>query len=163
MDNLVATGFLRMTPDPTSQAESGLIQDRINVITDEMQVFSSGVLGLTIQCAQCHDHKLEPIPQRDYYRLRAVFKGALDEYDWMVPNNGVKGKPAALLPYVAPPRDPVALAEQEKIKQRRIRNLSAQINALQAALAENGEAVGERDYRGESGQAAARNCATSCA
>lgn len=79
-----------------------------------MQVFSSAVLGLTIQCAQCHDHKFDPIPQRDYYRLRAVFKGALDEYDWMVPNSGVKGKPARLLPYVTP----AALREQEKIKRK---------------------------------------------
>ena len=91
MDNLVATGFLRLTPDPTSEGESGLIQDRISVISDEIQVFSSAVLGLTIQCAQCHDHKLEPIPQRDYYRLRAVFKGALDEYDWMVPKRRCEG------------------------------------------------------------------------
>ncbi len=45
----MATGFLRLTPDPTSQGESGLIQDRISVITDEMQVFGSGILGLTIQ------------------------------------------------------------------------------------------------------------------
>jgi hypothetical protein len=134
MDDLVATGFLRMTPDSTSQAESGLIQDRINVISDEIQVFSSTVLGLTIQCAQCHDHKLEPIPQRDYYRLRAVFKGAFDEYDWMVPDNGSKVKPARLLPYVAPPLDSVARLRQEKIKHETNTKLSAQIHALQAAL-----------------------------
>jgi hypothetical protein len=136
MDNVVATGFLRMTPDPTSQGESGLIQDRISVISDELQVFSSGILGLTIQCAQCHDHKLEPIPQRDYYRLRAVFKGALDEFNWMVPNEGVKDKPARVLPFVAPPLDPVALAEQQKISQATNTELSAEINRLQAALAE---------------------------
>jgi hypothetical protein len=136
LDNVVATGFLRMTPDPTSQAESGLIQDRISVISDELQVFSSGVLGLTIQCAQCHDHKLEPIPQRDYYRLRAVFKGALDEYNWMVPNDGVKDKPARLLPYVAPPQDPVALADQQRISQQTNSELSAEINRLQTALVE---------------------------
>ncbi len=136
MDNLVATGFLRMTPDPTSQGESGLIQDRVSVISDELQVFSSAVLGLTIQCAQCHDHKLEPIPQRDYYRLRAVFKGALDEYDWMVPNDGVKDKPARLLPYAEPPRNAAATAEQQRSSQARNSELSAQIDRLQTALAE---------------------------
>jgi hypothetical protein len=135
MDNLVATGFLRLTPDPTGQAESGLIQDRISVISDELQVFSSAVLGLTIQCAQCHDHKLEPIPQRDYYRLKAVFKGALDEYDWMVPENGSKGKPARLLPYVTPSPNSVATVEQEKARHARNATLSVQINSLRAALA----------------------------
>src|SRR5579863_1036525 len=125
MDNVTATGFLRMTPDPTSQGESGLLQDRITVISDELQVFSSGILGLTIQCAQCHDHKLEPIPQRDYYRLRAVFKGAFDEYDWMVPNGGVKEKPARLLPYVAPPQVAVAQAAQQRLSQKTNTELSA--------------------------------------
>jgi hypothetical protein len=136
MDNLVATGFLRLTPDPTSQGESGLIQDRVSVIRDELQVFSSSVLGLTIQCAECHDHKLEPIPQRDYHRLRAVFKGALDEYDWMVPNEGVKDKPARLLPYVAPPQDPAALAQQQRTSQKTNTELSAEISRLNAALKE---------------------------
>lgn len=135
IDSLVATGFLRLTPDPTGQAESGLIPDRISVISDEIQVFSSGVLGLTIQCAQCHDHKLEPIPQRDYYRLRAVFKGAFDEYNWMVPDNGSKSKPARLLPYVAPPLNPVARTEQDQIKHATNSKLSAEIQVLQAALA----------------------------
>lgn len=134
IDNLVATGFLRMTPDPTGQAESGLIPDRINVINDEIQVFSSVVLGLTIQCAQCHDHKLEPIPQRDYYRLRAIFKGALDEYDWMVSDNGSKGKPARLLPYHPPPRNSAARIEQDQIKTATNTRLFAQIHALQASL-----------------------------
>jgi hypothetical protein len=136
IDNLVATGFLRLTPDPTSVGESGLIQDRVSVISDELQVFSSGILGLTIQCAQCHDHKLEPIPQRDYYRLRAVFKGALDEFNWLVPNDGVKDKPARLIPYVVPSQDTAALAEEQKISQKTNTELSAEINRLNAALAE---------------------------
>ena len=42
-------------------------------------------LSLSIKCARCHSHKYDPIPQRDYYRLAAVFKGAYDEYDWMTP------------------------------------------------------------------------------
>lgn len=136
VDNLLATGFLRLAPDPTTSGESGLLQDRINVITDEIQVFSSGVLGLTIQCAQCHDHKLEPIPQRDYYRLRAVFKGAFDEYNWMVPNPGAKNKPARLVRYVPPMLDAAALKEQEKVRHAKNREMSVQINALNAALVE---------------------------
>jgi hypothetical protein len=136
IDNLVATGFLRLTPDPTSYGESGLIPDRISVISDELQVFSTGVLGLTIQCAQCHDHKLEPIPQRDYYRLRAVFKGAFDEYNWLVPNDGIKDKPARLIRYVAPPQDPAELATYQRIAGKTNTELSAEINRLTTALKE---------------------------
>src|SRR5438046_6287704 len=57
----------------------------MDVIADELEIFNSAVLGLTLQCARCHDHKYDPIPQRDYYRLAAVFKGAFDEYDWLRP------------------------------------------------------------------------------
>ena len=53
------------------------------MIADEIEVLSSAVLGLTLKCARCHSHKFDPIPQRDYYRLAAVFKGAFDEYDWL--------------------------------------------------------------------------------
>ena len=124
------------------------------MISDEIQVFSSGVLGLTIQCAQCHDHKLEPIPQRDYYRLRAVFKGALDEYDWMVPNDGVKDKPARLLPYVAPPQTPSRWRKQQKIKPDDEYEIVCRDQSSERGAQGTGETVGERDYRGESGHAA---------
>ncbi|MGE3821250.1 MAG: DUF1549 domain-containing protein, partial [Isosphaeraceae bacterium] len=82
-DVLVATGFLRMAPDPTWANQTNFVPDRLDVIADEMDVLGSGVLGLTLKCARCHSHKFDPIPQRDYYRLLAVFKGAFDEHDWL--------------------------------------------------------------------------------
>jgi hypothetical protein len=85
-DNLVATGFLRLAPDPTWYQLTNFIPDRLDVIADEIDVFGSAVLGLTLKCARCHSHKFDPIPQRDYYRLLAVFKGAYDEHDWMKSN-----------------------------------------------------------------------------
>ncbi len=85
-DNLVATGFLRMAPDATWANITGYAPDRVEVIADELDVLGSAVLGLTMKCARCHDHKYDPIPQRDYYRLVAVFKGAFDEYDWLKPD-----------------------------------------------------------------------------
>ena len=85
LDNLVATGFLRMAPDGTSANPVNRVEDRIEVMADEIDIFGRGILGLTLKCARCHSHKYDPIPQRDYYRLVAVFKGAYDEYDWMTP------------------------------------------------------------------------------
>jgi len=82
-DNLVATAFLRMTPDGTHANITNFVPDRLDIIADEINVLGSAVLGLTVKCARCHTHKLDPIPQRDYYRLLAVFKGAYDEHDWM--------------------------------------------------------------------------------
>src|SRR5579863_2462811 len=84
--NLVATGFLRMAPDPTWFNLTNFIPDRLDVVADEIDVFSSTVLGLTMKCARCHTHKFDPIPHRDYFRLVDVFKGAFDEHDWMKTN-----------------------------------------------------------------------------
>ena len=88
-DNLVATAFLRMAPDPTWANLTGFVPDRLEVLADEMDVLGSGVMGLTFKCARCHTHKFDPIPQRDYYRLLAIFKGAYDEHDWLRPE--IKG------------------------------------------------------------------------
>ncbi|HJZ91556.1 MAG TPA: PSD1 and planctomycete cytochrome C domain-containing protein [Gemmataceae bacterium] len=106
-DNLVATGFLRMVPDPTWANITGYVTDRLEVIADEIDVLGSAVMGLTLKCARCHSHKFDPLPQRDYYRLLAVFKGAYDENDWLKPDIRPGLGPvssdvfaARLLPYV---------------------------------------------------------------
>jgi len=86
LDRLAATGFLRTTPDPTNSAERGLLGERMNIVADEVEVLSSSVMGLTMGCARCHNHKYDPIPQRDYYRLSAILQGAYDPYEWKSPN-----------------------------------------------------------------------------
>ncbi len=86
-DNLVATGFLRTTPDRTFADITNFVPDRLELIADEIQVLGSAVMGLTIHCARCHSHKFDPIPQRDYYRLAATLKDALDEHDWLGPQD----------------------------------------------------------------------------
>ena len=82
---LTATGFLRMAPDGTGSDIVDTVEERFEVVADELEVLGSAVLGLTLKCAQCHTHKYDPIPQRDYYRLVAVFQGAYDVYDWLKP------------------------------------------------------------------------------
>ncbi len=86
LDRLAATGFLRTTPDPTNSAERGLISERMNIVADEVEVLASSVMGVTMGCARCHNHKYDPIPQRDYYRLSAILQGAYDPYEWKSPN-----------------------------------------------------------------------------
>jgi cytochrome c553 len=86
IDRIAATGFLRTTPDPTNSNERGLISERMNIVADEVEVLSSSVMGVTVGCARCHNHKYDPIPQRDYYRLSAVLQAAYDPYEWKTPN-----------------------------------------------------------------------------
>ena len=85
VDTLAATGFLRMTPDGTYGSATGSIAERFNVVADEIEVVSSAVMGVTVGCARCHDHKYDPLSQREYYSLGAVFQSALDPYDWLDP------------------------------------------------------------------------------
>ena len=85
IEKLTATGFLRMSPDGT--ASGGIDQNvaRNQVVADTLQIVGTSLFGMTLHCAQCHDHRYDPIPQADYYRLRAVFEPALDWKNWRSP------------------------------------------------------------------------------
>ncbi|MBI1354820.1 MAG: DUF1553 domain-containing protein [Acidobacteria bacterium] len=69
-DALIATGFLRLGPVFQTTIAAQLRQMLLDEITGTV---SSVFLGLTVGCAQCHDHKYDPFPQKDYYRLQAFF------------------------------------------------------------------------------------------
>ncbi|MEN9574487.1 MAG: hypothetical protein RL514_2342 [Verrucomicrobiota bacterium] len=86
VDKLAATGFLRMAPDGTANAGVEPKVARNAVVADTIKVVSSSLLGVTVGCAQCHNHKHDPIPQADYYRLRAVFEPGFDLRTWRTPN-----------------------------------------------------------------------------
>ncbi|MGZ0166972.1 MAG: DUF1549 domain-containing protein [Planctomycetales bacterium] len=116
-DKLVATGFLRTTPDRTFANITNFVPDRLEVIADEMQVFSSAVLGLTLQCARCHDHKFDPLSQRDYYSLTAIFKDAYDEHDWL------KSQGPRTLPHVT--------TAERAAWQQQVQQIEAEVAALQ--------------------------------
>jgi hypothetical protein len=140
MDNLIATGFLRMAQDSTNEGPVDYIEDRLDVISDELDVFGSGVLGLTVRCAHCHSHKYDPLPQRDYYRLAAVFKGAYDEHDWMPPLHKDKD-PGRLLPYVDPDATPYELLARAQQRDEHNSEIEHQVAALKSALESKAEPI----------------------
>jgi hypothetical protein len=74
-DLLTATGFLRMPADATASDYSETARNQ--VITDTLKVVTTTTLGLSVACAQCHDHRYDPISHVDYYRLKAIFEPAL--------------------------------------------------------------------------------------
>jgi hypothetical protein len=83
-DSIIATGFLR------SYAKVGFREKdnpefRYEYLDDMIATIGRGVLGLTVQCARCHDHKFDPIRQEDYYRLQASLWGAVEVNTPLVP------------------------------------------------------------------------------
>ena len=84
-DALIATAFLRLAPDGTGDPNDDAKLARNQFIADEIKVVTSSLLGLTVACAQCHDHRYEPISHADYFRLRAIFEPAYDWQTWRTP------------------------------------------------------------------------------
>lgn len=70
-DQLIATGFLGAARISGNEMNKAI--QRNEMLVDIVNATSATVLGLTIECAQCHNHKTDPISQRDYYRLQAFF------------------------------------------------------------------------------------------
>lgn len=83
IEKLTATGFLRMSPNGTGEMNDAATQNAN--IADTIKMVGTSLYGLTIGCAQCHDHRYDPISQADYYKLRAVFEPAFDTKHWRVP------------------------------------------------------------------------------
>ncbi|HEX5106012.1 MAG TPA: PSD1 and planctomycete cytochrome C domain-containing protein [Pirellulaceae bacterium] len=84
-DLLAATGFLRMAPDGTGEGGADPLLARNDVVAETIKIVSSSLLGLTVGCAQCHNHRYDPISQVDYYRVRAIFEPAFDTKNWRPP------------------------------------------------------------------------------
>ena len=78
VEQKVATGFNRNTQ---INQEGGIDpeQFRIESVMDRVSTFGTAFLGLTVGCAQCHDHKFDPISQREYYQLYAIFNNSADD------------------------------------------------------------------------------------
>ncbi len=78
-NSIAATGFLVAGPWDAVQrvtpSKLGRLQSREEQLEEIVSGVSQAFLGLTVQCARCHDHKFDPISQEDYYRVKAVFEG----------------------------------------------------------------------------------------
>ncbi|MDB6150861.1 MAG: Planctomycete cytochrome [Chthoniobacter sp.] len=76
-DQVLATAFNRLHQQ---EAEGGSVEEeyRVEYVADRVQTFATAFLGLTFECARCHDHKFDPITQKDYYQLFSIFQN-IDE------------------------------------------------------------------------------------
>jgi len=119
---LIATGYYRLglwDDEPVDR-----LQAKFDVLDDIVSTTANVFLGMTLGCARCHDHKKDPLPQRDYYRLLAVFRNLTD----MNREN---------LRKVATPQEQAQLVAQIKARQAETAALYAQLFALEQKLDTN--------------------------
>jgi mono/diheme cytochrome c family protein len=96
-DSLIATGYYRLGIWDDEPADRDLA--RYNELDDIVATTSQVFLGLTVDCARCHDHKIDPIPQKDYYKLVSFFQNV---------NPYHNGGPSDELPIMGSPEDRAA-------------------------------------------------------
>ena len=111
-ESLVATGFHGAGPRHVTSGNQDEEEARQEVLTEMALGVGQGLLGLTVQCARCHDHKFDPISQEDYYRLESFF-GATELKDL-----------------------PIASEEQIAAQEKAIAEHEARVEPLKAQLKE---------------------------
>ena len=127
-DALVATGMLSIADFvPGDVDKQQMIADYVN---DQIDVVSRAILGLTIACARCHDHKFDPISTEDYYSLAGIFFSTR-----LIPSP-VKGNTPLVRVPLLPPAEIAAIEAREARDQQRIVELTRDVAHF-----------GERDYR----------------
>lgn len=87
VEAVTATGYLRCAPDSSrpdfSTIKNADAQYFYPTINDTLQIVASSTMGLTLQCARCHSHKFDPIPQVEYFRLQSIFMTAFRPKQWI--------------------------------------------------------------------------------
>lgn len=92
IDMLTATHYLRNGQDGSGESDGNPDEvriDRYTALESSQQIIASSLLGLTLQCAKCHDHKFEPVSQRDFYNFQSILFPAFNPEQWVKPNDRV--------------------------------------------------------------------------
>lgn len=149
---LVATGFLALGSKPRAQNNPNFQMD---VVSEQIDVMSSAMLGLTVGCARCHDHKFDPIPTAEFYSLAGIFGSTQTLFGNDVRgNNGNRNVQAGLIELLE--IDPqVAQARQEFAAKLGV--LTAAQKEVTKELAKLGVNVGQAGDKKKNKAASAQN------
>src|SRR5262249_37601699 len=113
-DSMIATGFLRSYAK-VGYREKDNPNNRLEYLDDMIGTIGRGVLGLTVNCARCHNHKFDPISQTDYYRMQASLFGYVETDYALAPKDQVEvyeKKTAEIDKQVAPLRQAIRQIEE---------------------------------------------------
>ncbi|MDZ4848704.1 MAG: PSD1 and planctomycete cytochrome C domain-containing protein [Pirellulaceae bacterium] len=118
-EHLIATGFLAL--GPKALIEQNPRQFQADLIDEQIDTTTRVVLGVSVACARCHDHKFDPIPQTDYYALAGIFQSTETMYGG--PRSQQNRQPSSLviLPINAPNPGDVAIAKTDLAELKKLR------------------------------------------
>lgn len=142
-ESIVATGFYRLGPwdDEPADPRLALYDELDDIITTTAQ----GFLGLTLNCARCHDHKLDPVTQADYYRFLAFFRN-VKRYgirsDQSVHERSVRS--------IATPEEKRRLAKEIEEHEKNVRMLRQQLDIVEERIKEHLVAGEKDDFQNDS-------------
>jgi hypothetical protein len=142
--HLAALGFLNIG--------DRFISDKLLQTDDRIDVVTRGMLGLTVGCARCHDHKYDPIPSRDYYALYSVFNSSEEPEQENLPVIGASPDAAAFKEYETKVAE---IAEKELDYKREVYSDMRKPDRMTQYLMFAQEAQGIKDttaFRGRAGQ-----------
>lgn len=117
-EQILATAFNRLHQQ---ESEGGSVEEeyRVEYVADRVQTFATAFLGLTFECARCHDHKYDPIPQADYFGLFSMFQN-IDE--------------AGLYSFFTPAVPTPALMLTDEAGEKKMQALRAKVSGLEAEV-----------------------------
>ncbi len=126
-ERLIATGFLAIGPKTLNERKG--LQFELDVADEQIDVTTQAFLGITAACARCHDHKFDPIPQKDYYALAGIFRSTETCYGTVRFINAQRTAPLLPLPKEANPA--VAMPRQTDAERKRVED---QIKAVRDSM-----------------------------
>ena len=115
---IIATGFLALGPKALNTRDRRQFQ--MDLVDEQIDVMSQAMLGMTLACARCHDHKFDPVSQRDYYALAGIFLSSETLYGKgpqlqnINPSTLIELPPEAGLPAAVAPLSPAERARLER-------------------------------------------------
>ncbi|MCB9951087.1 MAG: PSD1 domain-containing protein [Planctomycetaceae bacterium] len=142
-DSIIATGFYRLGAWDDEPADP--MQARFDELDDIVTTTTQGFLGLTMNCCRCHNHKLDPIPTGDYYRLLAFFNNT-ERY-------GIRGDDTVYqksVRSIATPEELTAFAEEKTQYEARVAELRTQLDEVENQIREQLVGGEKDDFQADS-------------
>lgn len=138
-ETIIATGYYRLGLWDDEPADRE--QARFDEIDDYVATTGQTFLGLTVNCARCHDHKIDPIPQKDYYQLASFFRN--------IKRYGDGGVNKASLTPISPPAEQKRFAAESAVYQKKLDDVDTRMKAIVDTVRDGFLDVEKEDFKYE--------------